>query len=882
MPGWRTRFTHEVAERLAHARGAARRLSHQSDRAAREAKNAAQSSLESARTKQAALTATHRKVLDSITAAAQTDIEAAVDNVCEVSTRLVTEATGAEWKTWAPAPQDRGSVAGLLRIGRLGLGGFAPQPPPALVGLVDHSHLRIHRDAEAALPTVLLRTLGCADPGGVRFTVYDPEKLGSSLAGFAPLSRNGLLDFVGPHGLSDMLDNHVEHIRRINANVLAGDYSSLTELAVHTGRRPEPWRVVVILGAEMDDWDKSERAQLTRIRRAGVACGVHLIIVGGDMDDDTDTVTVTATDTSLSCDATMSLDDPPPQQLISATARDIAHRYAQGPQPVRFDDLLPKQRWCEASATGLSAPVGEGADGRFVALELGDNPPHALVGGPSGSGKTNLLYAWIGSLAARYSPDELALYLLDFKEGVSFARFAGRRNSSWLPHLRLAGVNVNDDREFGLAMLRYLRDELRRRAEASKRHEATKLEELREADPQGRWPRIMAVIDEFQVLVDGRDEVAAEAVSLLEDLARRGRSQGIHLVLASQDIAGIEALWGRPSLIAQFTLRIALPKARRLLVDTNLAADEIPRFHAVVNPDSGVTPANQIVRLPDAGKRDAWEALQRNLWQRRASHHLPPRLFDGDDVPPLPQQEAEPKRGLAGVLGQAIDVNPRAETFGLGRTPGRNLAILGTRRTEVCDIIASAALSVARSHTVTVTLCCLDPESTGHAYRLARALEELNATVLWRESLAEALADWEQQSQHDVHLVALYAVDAARSASDPSTSERLKSVLLHGPERGVHTLGWWRSVPRLRDDLGGYAARFDSIDAWVALDVQGPELAPLSVQAGGPAWYPRTRRGLFFDRSVHRSPQVLIPYDTDACLPTMDNLLTGSAPDEHE
>src|SRR5699024_3951350 len=129
-------------------------------------------------------------------------------------------------------------------------------------------------------------------------------------------------------------------------------------------------------------------------------------------------------------------------------------------------------------------------------------------------------------------------------------------------------------------------------------------------------------------------------------------------------------------------------------------------------------------------------------------HHLPRSRCAGDDGPPLPQQEAEPKRGLAGVLGQAIDVNPRAETFGLGRTPGRNLAILGTRRTEVCDIIASAALSVARSHTVTVTLCCLDPESTGHAYRLARALEELNATVLWRESLAEALADWEQQSQH--------------------------------------------------------------------------------------------------------------------------------------
>ena len=69
-------------------------------------------------------------------------------------------------------------------------------------------------------------------------------------------------------------------------------------------------------------------------------------------------------------------------------------------------------------------------------------------------------------------------------------------------------------------------------------------------------------------------------------------------------------------------------------------------------------------------------------------------------------------------------------------------------------------------------------------------------------------------------------------------------------------------MPRLRDDLGGIGARLDTFGAWLALDVQGQELAPLSTQPGGPAWYPRTRRALFFDRAVHRRPQVIIPYDT--------------------
>ena len=96
---------------------------------------------------------------------------------------------------------------------------------------------------------------------------------------------------------------------------------------------------------------------------------------------------------------------------------------------------------------------------------------------------------------------------------------------------------------------------MRRRAAAAKEREVTKLEDLREIDPEGHWPRIVAVIDEFQYLFVERDAVTRAALTLLEDIARRGRSQGIHLVLASQDVSGIEAFWGRPAIFEQFVLR---------------------------------------------------------------------------------------------------------------------------------------------------------------------------------------------------------------------------------------------------------------------------------------------------------------------------------------
>jgi S-DNA-T family DNA segregation ATPase FtsK/SpoIIIE len=105
-------------------------------------------------------------------------------------------------------------------------------------------------------------------------------------------------------------------------------------------------------------------------------------------------------------------------------------------------------------------------------------------------------------------------------------------------------------------------------------------------------------------------------------------------------------------------------------------------------------------------------------------------------------------------------------------------------------------------------------------------------------------------------------ITAAKFAKPVSARDHLQELVAHGPELRTHVIAWWRSVPRLRDDLGGVGARLDGFGAWVALDVQGSELSPLYTQPGGPAWYPRTRRALYFDRAVHRRPQVIIPYDT--------------------
>src|SRR4051812_17035356 len=190
--------------------------------------------------------------------------------------RAAPGAAGDPWTDWQPTPQDQ---AAELRVGRLLLP--HPEEVPALVPLLDRGHVVVRGDrriGDDVVAGLLLRALGTAAPGRVRLTGYDPEHLGGGLAGFAPLAPAGVLTFVGPGGLAGLLDELVDHVRRINESVLAGEYTSLRELAAATNRRPEPWRVAVLLGG--GELSRHEQSQLQRLLRTGAACGVHLVIRG--------------------------------------------------------------------------------------------------------------------------------------------------------------------------------------------------------------------------------------------------------------------------------------------------------------------------------------------------------------------------------------------------------------------------------------------------------------------------------------------------------------------------------------------------------------------------------------------------------------------------
>jgi len=178
-------------------------------------------------------------------------------------------------------------------------------------------------------------------------------------------------------------------------------------------------------------------------------------------------------------------------------------------------------------------------------LDLRTQGPHALVGGTTGAGKSEFLQAWVLGMAAEYSPDRVTFLFVDYKGGSAFADCVS------LPHC--VGLVTDLSPHLVRRALTSLRAELHHREHLLNRKKAKDLLELeKRGDPESP-PALVLVIDEFAALAG---EVP-EFVDGVVDIAQRGRSLGIHLIMATQRPAGVI----KDNLRANTNMRVALRMA---------------------------------------------------------------------------------------------------------------------------------------------------------------------------------------------------------------------------------------------------------------------------------------------------------------------------------
>ncbi|WP_024368334.1 FtsK/SpoIIIE domain-containing protein, partial [Arthrobacter sp. TB 26] len=214
------------------------------------------------------------------------------------------------------------------------------------------------------------------------------------------------------------------------------------------------------------------------------------------------------------------------------------------------------ERWTENNSVRASAVPNRKDNGTLRALvgskgieplylDLKNEGPHALVGGTTGAGKSEFLQSWVMGMAAAYSPDRVSFLFVDYKGGAAFA------DCLHLPHT--VGLVTDLSPHLVRRALTSLRAELHHRERLLNRKKAKDLLELqREADPEAP-PYLIIIVDEFAALAT---EVP-EFVDGVVDVAARGRSLGLHLILATQRPAGVI----KESLRANTNLRVALRMA---------------------------------------------------------------------------------------------------------------------------------------------------------------------------------------------------------------------------------------------------------------------------------------------------------------------------------
>jgi S-DNA-T family DNA segregation ATPase FtsK/SpoIIIE len=322
----------------------------------------------------------------------------------------------------------------------------------------------------------------------------------------------------------------------------------LTRLAVEVG--PADWQLIFV-GEAVEEWNffkqfphvrlthldrfdlesstenrhrvllvnqKELIAQRTSIaRRILQRNNVSMVVLGRELSD-----------LPAICTNTVSADECGIDGMSQGTALEFARALQQWVDPDHEAGLISKRvsfskhfsdsemqaeaialTWQKQERISLNAFVGESADGP-IAIDFINDGPHAVVVGTTGSGKSEFLRSMVITIALQYSPRDVNFILIDYKGGAAFDSCAG------LPHV----VGVITDLDEGLAarVLVSLEAELRYREQR-----------LRE-DTSTHLPRLMVVVDELAALKDDVPNFIGSLVSI----AQRGRSLGIHLVVATQ------------------------------------------------------------------------------------------------------------------------------------------------------------------------------------------------------------------------------------------------------------------------------------------------------------------------------------------------------------
>ena len=430
-------------------------------------------------------------------------------------------------------------------------------------------------------------------PGKLNFTFIDPVTLGESFAMFTRLIDvddrtseiiNGKI-WSSPADIEQKLKIMTDHISNVTQRCLQGKYDNIYEYNRVAEQNAEAYQILMLMDFPAGLTDQSLKL-LEQIVTSGPKCGVFTVVYRNESQykkvSERSHPLITNIETSFQV---FNYNDACTQiTYLGEKVKDKALIWEniQMPSSNQMDKIIATlkkgiknadkvvigiDKVSDAESTnttkdGIRIPIGiHGANEvQYLTLGVGGSH-HALIAGVAGSGKSSLLHTIILRALTQYSPDELSIYLVDFKRGVEFKIYA----DFVLPVFKV--IAIESEREFGYNILLALEREQKIRADLFKKSHVDKIEEYRELGK--KMPRILVIMDEFHELFsNANDEFAKKSATIMERIVRQGRAFGVHLILASQSYSNITGV--DRAVFDQMAVRIVLKCSK---ADANLLLD---------------------------------------------------------------------------------------------------------------------------------------------------------------------------------------------------------------------------------------------------------------------------------------------------------------------
>ena len=711
-------------------------------------------------------------------------------------------------------------------------------------------------------------------------TFIDPVALGNTFAVFSPMGErdeSGKGDeraidtriWSSERDIEERLKLTVDHTTDVIQRCLQGRYENILDYNEDAGINAEPLRFLVIMDFPRN-FSKQALNYLDSIIDNGPKTGVYTIIAadkeevegnsGGiplarirsrikNVITTEDGIFYTQESTEEGMMRYFPFSSPSTKQsveIISEIRRHlgeeiiITYPMISGNLPAR------KDYWFHKSALdGISVPIGMEGAGKIVNLEFGHpyNSFAAMIGGTIGAGKDVLIHTFIMSVILNYSPEDVQMYLLDFKQGVEFKCYADHR----LSNFRV--VSIETEPEFGLAVLEELHKEMERRSAKFRSTGTATIESYwrykgQRGESHADMPRLIIVFDEVQALLgDEENEIVKKSCSLITELVTQAaRAYGMHLILSTQTFENVKGL--NSGIYGNMHTRIALKSTKAsatiLLDNENEIAGRLMQMdpgQGVINNNAGVKDANRTLRValitPDEREKLLTEAHDWQMERMTEEPEKPRILLSGpeDDVEnPLtifsesglrPSGFGDPSYHL--YIGESLTM---INTFlpALRNNRGQNLLIVGRDEGDTGlsrMVIGYSALSllmetIRLKGEITTPFITLFDLSGAAIYgtRDFDMLEQITSKVpeafrafppnMILEGIDTLFSEMNSGRQQ---FVIFYGLNRANQLTlgtsyERSPKEQLETMFAAGPENGMNFIVWANDPGRMLEDYG--------------------------------------------------------------------------------